>query len=170
MNSSVKSLAFAGILVLTGLGTAQAAGVCNCCSGQVEELCKSACTETNQGNAVCRPAAWYGDADAVGGDRPLNGFSFKGLDLSGASRQELEAIRVWLEKQRRATEVRANRTLRNMKRGSAYNGRVQGQPERTRRSDHQLPARHSGLYRCGPGPVIQLQYETAGQLKPSGGA
>lgn len=119
MNSSVKSLAFAGFVMLTGLGPAQAAGVCNCCFGEVEELCKSACTETNQGNAVCRPAAWYGDADAVGGDRPLNGFSFKGLDLSGASRQELEALRVWLERQRRATEVRANRTLRNMKRGRA---------------------------------------------------
>lgn len=119
MNSSVKSLVFAGVVMLTGLGPAQAAGVCNCCSGEVEELCKSACTETNQGSAVCRPAAWYGDADAVGGDRPLNGFSFKGLDLSGASRQELEALRVWLEKQRRATEVRANRTLRNMKRGRA---------------------------------------------------
>lgn len=119
MNSSVKSLAFAGFVMLTGLGPAQTAGVCNCCSGEVEELCKSACTETNQGNAVCRPAAWYGDADAVGGDRPLNGFSFKELDLSGASRQELEALRVWLERQRRATEVRANRTLRNMKRGRA---------------------------------------------------
>lgn len=119
MNSSVKSLVFAGFVMLTGLAPAQAAGVCNCCSGEVEELCKSACTETNQGSAVCRPAAWYGDADAVGGDRPLNGFSFKGLDLSSASRQELEALRVWLEKQRRATEVRANRTLRNMKRGRA---------------------------------------------------
>ena len=119
MNSSVKSLVFAGFVMLTGLGPAQAAGVCNCCSGEVEELCKSACTETNQGNAVCRPAAWYGDADAVGGDRPLNGFSFKELDLSGAIRQELEALRVWLERQRRATEVRANRTLRNMKRGRA---------------------------------------------------
>jgi hypothetical protein len=119
MNSSVKSLAFAGIVALAWLAPAQAAGVCNCCSGQVEELCTSACQETNQANAVCRPAAWFGDADAVGGDKPLNGFSYKGLDLSDASRQELEVLRAWLERQRRATERRANRSLRNMKRGRA---------------------------------------------------
>ena len=49
----------------------------------------------------------------------LNDFSFKGLDLSDASRQELEALRRWLEVQRRATEVRARRTERDLKRGKA---------------------------------------------------
>jgi hypothetical protein len=121
MNFMLRTLAAAGTLVVASLPatTASAAGVCNCCSGQVEELCKAACEAANSTGGACRPAAWYGDADAIGGERPLNGFSFKGLDLSGATRQELEALRRWLEVQRRATEIRARRTLRDMKRGKA---------------------------------------------------
>jgi len=117
----LRALAIAGSFVVAGIpaGTASAAGVCNCCSGEVEELCKAACEAANGAGGACRPAAWYGDAAAIGGDRPLNGFSFKGLDLSDATRQELEALRRWLETQRRATEVRARRTLRDMKRGKA---------------------------------------------------
>ena len=114
------ALAIGGFLLAGSIsGPASAAGVCNCCNGSVEELCKAACEAANSAGGACRPAAWYGDANAIGGDRPLNGFSFKGLDLSDASRQELEALRRWLEVQRRATEVRARRTERDLKRGKA---------------------------------------------------
>lgn len=119
MTTTLKSMAIAGCLLMGTLLPAQAAGVCNCCSGQVEELCKAACEAVNDGKAVCRPAPWFGDASAVGGDKPLNGFSFKGIDLSSASRQELEVIRGWLERQRRLTERRANQTVRSLKRGKA---------------------------------------------------
>lgn len=115
------TLVAAGAMLLAALsGTpSQAAGVCNCCNGQVEELCKAACEAANSGGGACRPAAWYGDASAIGGERPLNGFSYKGLDLSGATRQELEALREWLETERRATEIRARRDLRAYRRGKS---------------------------------------------------
>ncbi len=121
MRSLLRGTFAIGAFALAGLttGPAQAAGVCNCCNGTVEELCKVACEAANSAGGACRPTAWHGDANSIGGDRPLNGFSFKGLALSGASRQELEALRRWLEVQRSATEVRARRTLRDMKRGKA---------------------------------------------------
>lgn len=115
------TLVAAGMLMLAALSgaPAQAAGVCNCCNGEVEELCKAACEAANGAGGACRPAAWYGDASAIGGERPLNGFSYKGLDLSGATRQELEALRGWLETERRATEARAGKDLRAYRRGKA---------------------------------------------------
>ena len=115
------TLVAAGALVLAALcsAPAQAAGVCNCCNGEVEELCKAACETANGAGGACRPAAWYDDASAIGGERPLNGFSYKGLDLSGATRQELEALREWLEAERRSTETRARRDLRAYRRGRA---------------------------------------------------
>lgn len=115
------TLVAASALVLVALASlpAQAAGVCNCCNGEVEELCKVACEAANSGGGACRPSAWYGDASGIGGERPLNGFSYKGLDLSGATRQELEALREWLETARRATEIRARKQLRAYRRGKA---------------------------------------------------
>lgn len=119
LNSALAAAAMLMASLTASGGTSQAAGVCDCCTGQVEELCRQACEATNSSGGACRPAAWFGDADAIGGGRPLNGFSFKGLDLSGATAQELEALRVWLEAQRKDTEVRARRTLRALKRGKA---------------------------------------------------
>ena len=96
-----------------------AAGVCNCCGPSVEELCKSACSATNPEGQACRPAPWYGDALLIGGEKPLNGFSYKGLSLDHASRQELEAIRIWVERERRAAEKRARDVRRDARRGRA---------------------------------------------------
>ena len=119
MKSVARLVLGAGALLVASTATAQAAGVCNCCNGQPEELCKAACEAVNAAGGACRPAPWYGDANAIGGEKPLNGFSYKGLDLSGASRQELEALRKWLESERRAAEVRARKTRRDRRRGRA---------------------------------------------------
>ena len=52
------TLVAAGALVLAALAgaPAQAAGVCNCCNGQVEELCKAACEAANSGGGGALPA------------------------------------------------------------------------------------------------------------------
>lgn len=115
MKLAFATLAVTGTLLLAA--PAQAAGVCNCCNGQVEDLCKAACEATNSAGAACRPAAFFGDATGIGGERPLNGFSYKGLDLSDASRQELEALRAWLEEQRAKAERQFRRDLRDVRRG-----------------------------------------------------
>ena len=117
----MKNMLFA---VLTGLAIfslpssgASAAGICNCCTGEVEELCKSACKAAVKQDGICRPAAFFGDAPGIGGDTPLNGFSYKNLSLDGATPIELEIIRRWLERERRKMERTARRSQRNYRRG-----------------------------------------------------
>lgn len=119
MRSFLLSGVAAALLAVSSISPAQSAGVCDCCSGSVEELCKSACEAANTGGGVCRPAAWFGDANAIGGKTPLNGFSYQGLKLSSASRQELEVIRKWVESQRKKAERKASRTFRAYRRGRA---------------------------------------------------
>jgi hypothetical protein len=109
--------AFGAIAIsVAGTSATGAAGVCNCCSGETEDLCKPACEAANTSGGICRPVAFFGDARGIGGDMPLNGFSYKELSLDGASRQELEALRRWLERERRKTERRARRSTRDYRR------------------------------------------------------
>lgn len=119
MTLSWKPVFAAMVMLAASVLPAAAAGVCNCCGPSIEEMCKGACADINVEGQACRPAPWFGDASMIGGEKPLNGFSYKGLNLDDATRQELEAIRVWVERERRAAEDRARKVRRDVRRGRA---------------------------------------------------
>ncbi len=107
----------AGIAAITAQSPAAlATGICDCCSGNVEEVCRAACEAGNTESGICRPVAFFGEAEGIGGEMPLNGFSFRNLSLDNASRLELEVLRRWLERERRKTERRARKSLRDYRR------------------------------------------------------
>ncbi len=116
MRKLVLGVAGAFGMFVGSLTGANAAGVCDCCSGAVEDLCVSACESAKSSGGICRPVAFFGDATGIGGETPLNGFSYKDLTLEGASRQELEALRRWLERERRNAERRTRKDLRDYRR------------------------------------------------------
>lgn len=87
---------------MAGTTPAHAVGLCGCCIEQPVEACAAACAAAPKAAGQCLALVVHGGTGEVGGTgNPLNGFSFKDLDLGNPSAAQAEKLRRFLEKHRR---------------------------------------------------------------------
>jgi hypothetical protein len=112
---SRAALLAALIFLFAHLGgpSAEAMGLCNCCSGTaLTPDCQSACGVAKEEIPMCRPVVIYdGDAGEPPGDNALAVDSLKHLSMGRPDRPALERFRQWFELWRSRGEAKFQAAL-----------------------------------------------------------
>lgn len=107
--------AFAGALMFAA-ASASAASLCNCCSSGTAEACTATCATVKPAEGMCIPAVDFAGSAKIGaGQNPLYDVPLKGLNITGASRSDLESFRRLLEKSRMGAERDRRLALRDLR-------------------------------------------------------
>jgi len=107
--------ALAGALMFTA-ATASAASLCNCCGSGTAESCTATCETVKPAEGMCIPAVDFTSSAKIGaGQNPLYEVPLKGLNITGASRSDLESFRRLLERSRKGAERDRRSALRDLR-------------------------------------------------------
>jgi hypothetical protein len=116
------------LFALFGDPSAEAMGLCDCCSGTaLTQDCRSACSAAKEEIPMCRPVVIYdGDAGEPAGDNALAVGSLKHLSVGRPDRPALERFREWFELWRSRAEAKFQAAVARHERGEGSDAEFAG--------------------------------------------